>query len=398
MAKAATKKKKATRSTPWTKFKRHIEHLKSMFPGRDAEIDVMALALMTKTHAFFLSPPGTAKSAIIRQMSERIGMQFFGIQMRDDTKVEELFGMWDIKELTEHSRYKRNWSRAAISEILYVNECFKGSSNALNAMLGLLNEREVDDDNSYRKCPLWSALLDSNELPRDRNMLTAFFDRIMFKRQVTYIEDKSDFEDLILGSAGPQKSPPPLERGDMEKIHTAVQKVEVPSWYVDAIYELRNVLSVEQVIVSDRTWAVACGTHDFNGVSRASPIKAHALWNGRREVEPDDLAVLCDIFWSNSKDKGTINKAVTAIKRQLTKSVTVAAPPMPDKAVSKRRTPGSDANQIATLKQKLSVIKSLGASQDELADLLRDLAPLVQGNPAAEALYKEIAQMLAKGV
>ena len=45
-----------------------IEPLKRRFVGRDEVVDLIALAVVAGEHLFLHGPPGTAKSALIRQL------------------------------------------------------------------------------------------------------------------------------------------------------------------------------------------------------------------------------------------------------------------------------------------------------------------------------------------
>lgn len=301
---------KLDRKTAYQVFHEIVGSIKEMFVGRADVIDTIALALLCKQHAFFVSPPGTAKTAIFRTFGDQFRLKFFGVQMRDDTKTEEILGMWDLDQL-EKSRYCRKWARAADCEIMYMNECFKGSSNALNSALGLLHEREVDDENGYHAVPLWSAFLDSNELPRDPTQLAAFFDRILFKMPVEYLSEIDDQEKLLAGSDEPvDLSRIFMERQDLQTLHDCLGEIDVYDGYIQDVITIRSLLKLEGITVSDRTMAEACGLRDPRGAVRATPVRAHAFYNGRKEVEPKDLLVLENIFWVDPKQRPKIKKAV----------------------------------------------------------------------------------------
>src|SRR5438309_1380217 len=54
-----------------------IELLKRRFVGRDEVIELIALAIVAGEHLFLHGPPGTAKSAIIRQFAVAIRGSYF---------------------------------------------------------------------------------------------------------------------------------------------------------------------------------------------------------------------------------------------------------------------------------------------------------------------------------
>jgi len=54
------------------KLKEVLSHLKDLFVGKDDIIDLLGIAFVARENAFLLGPPGTAKSAIVKQMSHCI--------------------------------------------------------------------------------------------------------------------------------------------------------------------------------------------------------------------------------------------------------------------------------------------------------------------------------------
>lgn len=293
-----------------TKLCRIVENLKNRYVDRDEMIDLLALALISKQHIFVLSPPGTAKTAIIREMAGWISAEFRGIQMRDDTKVEELFGMWDLRAL-EEGRYVRRWDRLAKADVVYINECFKGSPNALNALLGALHERQVDDETGYLDIPLHTAVLDSNELPRDEAELAAFFDRIMFRMKIDYIQDIDKTRRLLSGptkSAG--RKPSALSREDLNLLYQGASEVDLYPGYMNDIIAIKLRLLASDIIVSDRRWAESCGDKTANGDARVTPIRAAAFMRGDNIVDPQDLLVLSDCLWTDPSKKREVRQAV----------------------------------------------------------------------------------------
>ena len=290
-------------------FKAIMDAAKARFIGRAEAIDLLALALLSKQHLYLLSPPGTAKTAMISYITKLLGGTFFGVQMRDDTKPEEILGMWDLNAL-EAGRYKRRWSRGAIADVVYINEAFKGSSNALNAMLGMLHERRVDDDAGYQDVPLWTAILDSNELPRDKAALAAFFDRIIFKDRLDYLSASEDFIALINGRATGENDPEPISLPQLMALHEYVKGVTLHENYAEDVLSIRAMLISEGITVSDRTWAEACGDCDPYGSKRATPIRASAFYAGRKLTKPRDFLTLAKIMWLDPSDQPKIRRAV----------------------------------------------------------------------------------------
>ncbi|HUT78521.1 MAG TPA: AAA family ATPase [Polyangia bacterium] len=67
---------------------------------REAAIDAAILALVTREHALFLGPPGTAKSMLVRAVCDRIeGAGYFERLVTKFSTPEELFGPLSLSAL-----------------------------------------------------------------------------------------------------------------------------------------------------------------------------------------------------------------------------------------------------------------------------------------------------------
>src|SRR5207245_8089800 len=87
---------------PVAKLNRVLSFVKESFVGKNEIIDLLGIGLIARENAFLLGPPGTAKSAIVRQLSECIeeGKNFEYLLTRF-TEPNEIFGPFDIRKLKD---------------------------------------------------------------------------------------------------------------------------------------------------------------------------------------------------------------------------------------------------------------------------------------------------------
>src|SRR5262249_13307060 len=78
-----------------------IEPLKQRFVGRDEVGDLIALALVAGEHLFLHGPPGTAKSALIRQFAQAVQGRYFEYMLTRFSEPNEIFGPVDIARLRQ---------------------------------------------------------------------------------------------------------------------------------------------------------------------------------------------------------------------------------------------------------------------------------------------------------
>lgn len=312
----AEKAKPGARREIYDRLHAAADGLKERFIARDEAIDYAMMAALCGEHIYFLSPPGTAKSAIINAMAGLFKAKVHSVMMREDTRTEELLGSLDITAL-ERGEYRRKYAKLATCDFAYINECFKGSSQSLNALLGVLNERHVEDEaspTSYRRVPLWTAMLDSNELPSDMGVLGAFFDRILFRLQLDYIEQEEDFADLLRGGDPLALAPlPTFTMAELTSLQESVSRV-MPTdieQYLKVCWTIRQKLKAKEIVISDRTWARSCGLLDVTGRPRPNPVRAHAMYMSRSaKIRPTDLMVLTNVLWRIPEERQVIKQAV----------------------------------------------------------------------------------------
>lgn len=154
--------------------------LERQFLGKDEIIRLLMVAIVAGEHCVLLGPPGTAKSALIRTLSELLQARYFEYLLTRFTEPNEIFGPVDIAAFRE-GVYRRNTSgMLPEAEVVFLDEIFKSNSAILNALLTLLNERKYTSGGQIIRCPLISVFAASNEVPGDET-LNAIFDRFLLR-------------------------------------------------------------------------------------------------------------------------------------------------------------------------------------------------------------------------
>jgi len=239
-----------------TNLARRLEaELASGFVGREEEARVAVLALLTKQHCCFIGEPGTAKSALIRRLSQLVQCKYFYYLLSKYTVPDELVGAIDPIAYKQ-GRFVRNLSgKLPQAELAFIDEVFKGSSETLNCLLNIMNERIfVDTDGTVYTCPLHSLYGASNELPSDSE-LAAFYDRFLLRHFVRRI-DASALEKAVIHNINFNQSIKPIATlQDVAKIYDEVTNYMVQNAPAIAKVTSQLVIILRQhgIFVSDRT-------------------------------------------------------------------------------------------------------------------------------------------------
>ena len=156
------------------------EALGQQFLGKDEVIRLLIIAVVAGEHCLLVGPPGTAKSALVRSLSELLQARYFEYLLTRFTEPNEIFGPVDIAAFRE-GIYRRNTAgMLPEAEIVFLDEVFKSNSAILNALLTLLNERKLTSGGQIIQCPVISVFGASNEVPSDET-LTAILDRFLLR-------------------------------------------------------------------------------------------------------------------------------------------------------------------------------------------------------------------------
>jgi MoxR-like ATPase len=169
------------------------EAVNSMAVGRDAEVEGILSALLSKNHVVMIGPPGTAKSFIALTIASMLSARVYRYMLTKYTTHEELIGYIDVAEFVRTGQLRRRWSSIAEADIAFLDEMFNADGAILNTLLSLMQERVIYDPltGSAVQTPLWTLIGASNRAPEEEE-LAAIYDRFAVKLFVQPIGSKTD--------------------------------------------------------------------------------------------------------------------------------------------------------------------------------------------------------------
>lgn len=287
--------------------------LNQQFLEREDVVEGLILALMTGQHALLVGPPGTAKSQMIKALTATIGgANYFELLLSKFSKPEEVFGPISLKAL-EQDEYRRiTAGKLPEAKIAFLDEVFKASTAILNSLLTIINERIYHNNGTPMQCPLITLVGASNELPEgdEETALAAFADRFLFRYQVGYLAEDSNFVSML---TLPATLAPAAQLGlaDIEAVQKQVQQVAFGQDAVEAMVALRAALNKEGILVSDRRWRQS-----------VSALQAKAVLAGSDRVIVDrDFDILVHILWTDFGNKSKVTKIVRRVTNPLAERV-----------------------------------------------------------------------------
>lgn len=285
------------------------EELSALFLERTGAVRALVTAILAGHHSLLLGPPGAAKSDLARALTRRIcGGIYWEDQLNPFTAPTQIFGPIDIPALLRGEYTQVFAGNATEAHIAFIDEIFKCGPGALQSMLAFLNERlyHPEGGGAPVRCRLLAAVTASNELPSAGQETAAFFDRLLVRLEVAYIEDPANFTVLLRSGAVADSAPAPSATVTLAALENAIRvevpAVTVPDAVLDMMVRLRTALRRRGLICSDRRWRQSVRL-----------LQASAYLDGRDRVDDQDLDILRHVLWDSTADRRPVAEEVLAL-------------------------------------------------------------------------------------
>jgi MoxR-like ATPase len=275
--------------------------LKGIFVGKDEIIDLLGVSLVAGENIFLLGPPGTAKSALVHELSRRVHARSFDYLLTRFTEPNEIFGPFDIRKLREGELVTNVEGMLPEAEFVFLDELLNANSAILNSLLLVLNERVFRRGRETRALPTLMVVGASNRLPEDE-ALNALFDRFLLRVRCDNVPDNHLSEVLHAGwsldarRAREDARFTAQEALALQRRLRDVEMASVRSPYAELVVRLRRA----GIQVSDR-----------RAVKLQRLVAASALLCGRSAANPTDFWVLRYI-WDTEEQREVIATIVQA--------------------------------------------------------------------------------------
>ena len=367
------------------KIRTILDEIKQVFVGKDEVIDLLGIGLLAKENVFLLGPPGTAKSAIVKQLSSHvIGGINFDYLLTRFTEPNEIFGPLDIRLLKEGELVTNTDGMLPEASLVFLDEIFNANSAILNSLLMALNEKIFRRGKETKKLPALMFISASNQLPEDE-ALAALLDRFLIRLKVDNVKPDLLEEVLHAGwklernETSEQTRISPEEIKDLQQQVKSVDLTAIRSAYIELIHSLRNT----GIEVSDR-----------RAVKMQNLVAASAILCDRNEAILSDLWVL-KYIWSTEEQIETLQATVNAIieKEETEQRV------HPQAFFNKAPNPKELMNEVENLKEKFAdqeiSLQELNVIKDKLR-YLQNRTDWVKDQQKKEYINSEIDQLWKK--
>lgn len=279
-----------------------LHHVKNTFVGKDHIIDLLGICLIAQENLFLYGPPGTAKSAIVKELSKTLKGKTFEYLLTRFTEPNELYGPFDIRKLREGDLVTNTDGMLPEATLIFLDELFNANSAILNSLLMILNEKVFKRGKETKKIPALISIGASNNLPEDE-ALQALFDRFLIRVKCDNVSPDLLNNVLQAGwklQVSKEDEIPTISTDTIRELQQELYSIDlstVQKSYIEMISRLRN----SGISVSDR-----------RAVKLQRLVAASALICKR------DKAILSDLWifkytWENNEQREILNNIVESI-------------------------------------------------------------------------------------
>lgn len=281
------------------KIRSMLDDAASNLVAREEAVKLLGLCLLARQNPFLFGAPGLAKSMVVDEVTKRIdGAHKFACLLTRFTGEDLVFGPVSLIDY-EAGVYKRvPTGMIQEAHIAFLDETFKANAAILNSLLTLMNERRIPIGGTWVKCPTFSVIGASNEMPQGTD-LAALYDRFLVRLNVRAISDDADLDKLL---AAPRTPPAPkvtVSLADIEKAQAEVEAVNLGPKVLGPYKTLRHKLAAAGHQPSDRRLKAAL-----------TLIQASAWLDGRGEATLEDIGVTRHCFWHNPQEEKKVASLV----------------------------------------------------------------------------------------
>ena len=269
---------------------RLLSQLERVVLGQPAALREALLALMARGHVLLEGPPGTAKTLLVRALSQSLGLSFRRIQFTPDLMPSDITG---VNLLGAEGRFTFR-AGPLFADLVLGDEINRAPAKTQAAMLEAMQERAVTVDGDTR--PLSAAF-------------TVFATQNPIEFEGTYPLPEAEL-DRFLVKVLIGYPPADAEQGMLERVMRGFEAAEPESYGIERVMDGEGLarlraatrrVRVEGAVLGYIT-AVVRATRDVPTLTlgaspRASVAllalgQASALLDGRDFVVPDDVKAL----------------------------------------------------------------------------------------------------------
>jgi MoxR-like ATPase len=271
-----------------------LSQLDRILLGRTELHRLVLAGVFSRGHILLEGLPGVGKTALVKALSDLLGLEFKRVQFTPDLMPSDILGTHILQGNADGHRTMDFHAGPIFTNLLLADEINRASPKTQSALLEAMQERAVTLLGTTRQLPDPFFVLASQnpiELEGTYPLPEAQLDRFLFKLNV----GGADVEtlDQIISSRRRGEAPAPeftISGDELQRIFTVMDRIYLPkpvSRYISRIVAATHTDSPEAT--SDVKNYVAYGASPRAAIAMAEAARAYALLAGRPTVGFEDV-------------------------------------------------------------------------------------------------------------
>ena len=268
---------------------RVLDELRRVVLGQEAVLRETVLALIARGHVLLEGAPGTAKTLLVRVLSQVLGLEFRRIQFTPDLMPSDITG---VNLLTGHGEFTFR-PGPLFGDLILGDEINRAPAKTQAALLEAMQERSVTVDGvSHPLSQSFTVFATQNPIEFEGTypLPEAELDRFLIKSLLNYPSEEAEQGVLRRGLDGFEAAEPSsfgvtrvLDANGLARLREAARSIRVEPSLQAYITSL--------VRATRGAPALTLGASPRASVALLKLSQAAALLDGRAYVVPDDVKI-----------------------------------------------------------------------------------------------------------
>ncbi|MCX7794505.1 MAG: MoxR family ATPase [Thermodesulfovibrionales bacterium] len=297
-------------------LKRLKSTLDSIILGKEDVTKFSIITLLARGHLLIEDIPGVGKTTLAYALAKSTSCTFQRIQFTSDLLPSDIIGVNVYNPEKRDFEFKPG---PIFANIVLADEINRTNPKTQSALLEAMNERRVSIDRKTYEIPepfMVIATQNPIEYYGTFPLPESQLDRFMMHLRIGYPEPEFEKKALLTGSKFDEieKLSPVISPEEIRDMQKAVSEIRV---HEDVLNYLHHI-----ILATRRNEQIRLGVSTRGGQFALQAAKAHAFFNGRDFVTPDDVKRVAPLVFGHRiilKTKTYISDATELIKEIISK-------------------------------------------------------------------------------
>lgn len=203
------------------------EYIQTVVKGRNKEIELLIIAMLSNTHVLMEGPPGTGKTLLVHTIADSLGLNVKYTAFTPDMLPSDITGVTLYNQKTLGFEFRPG---PLFTNIFIGDDLNRASPKTQSGLLQAMEQRAVTIDGIQRNLPIpFLVFATQNSMEDDGTFPLPFaqLDRFGLKLYVDYLDDVGELS-VLMGEVGQKESIQPLlHREDILALQASTAKTHV---------------------------------------------------------------------------------------------------------------------------------------------------------------------------